>query len=469
MEPLQHPLGRYRRQFGKTSAVIYAGRRHILAGNQIIRQAWKSDLYEADVAFTATMKPRYKVALLNPSSFNPAVRWNPFKLPEGRNLSAHVSNLSRTILGVVSHQPLSELQNYRRVANAFFAYCAVSKEPIADALRLFEFKNAKLWLDYSADMPHQQFADAMRRISLTEKKDWRFEVQAPLNRLEPFATYDALRQFTSSEKGVDIPTLLKDGYSIFFNGSPSHLLSVEAAQIVNAMFISELLQFGIENPMRKRPIFCFCDEIQEFAPDSFASAIDLTLGAKLRFALIHHHAGQFDERLRMSVETNARIKILGGGLPYEVRRQYAEIAYARQINQLHKKQPRIAHITDHYEDEAVSTTEWDDGRISTTISDRLTPTINEVTIGWDYYSREEVVSRYAETFLVPDRTFTAILPDGRVQQFSVPQLHQYLYNSATCLQFIQDHPFATHAPIPERSHHASPRSRKTRSGLFRPE
>jgi hypothetical protein len=227
------------------------------------------------------------------------------------------------------------------------------------------------------------------------------------------------------------------------------------------------LRFGIENVGPRRPIKVYTDEIQEFAPADFSSAIDLVLGSQMRFILVHHHAEQFNERLRMSVETNARIKILGGGLSPEVRKHYAEIAYARQLAEDAVKQAQISHITDYDEEEAISIHEDPEGKISTTTSPRLIPTPMEIVTGYDFYSPEEKREKAATKFLMPDRTFAAILPDGRVEQFTVPTLRRYLYNSKTCLKFIETHPF--HEPVPERSNHASPRTRAKKPGLFHAE
>lgn len=453
-------------QAGKTSAVIYAGRIHILAGNQMVRQAWKSDLYEADVAFTAIANPTYKVCLLNPSMLSPHVSYNPFKL--FGELSTHVENLAKAVVENVSSDRARDVPTYSEAAEPFFAYLAVSGETPYTARRLFDFTNAKEWL-LVADKVPEPYASQFRRIGRLKDREFDLQTGTLRRRLRPFVNSTGLRKFTSSPKGVNVSELLQSGYSIFFNGAPSRLLSFEAARIINGLFLADLMRFGIENATTRRSIFVFTDEIQEFAPADFASAIDTVLGAGLKFTLIHHHAQQFPERLRMSVETNARIKILGGGLSYDVRRQYAEVAYAHGINELHRKQARIGHITDYFEDQALSVTTRDDGTLSETLADRLHPFSQEVTLGYEFFSREEVVSRYAAHFLVPDRTFTAILPSGKVEQFTIPKLRRYLYNSAECIKFIETHPFAINEPEPsepERSSHASAKPRTKKSGLF---
>jgi hypothetical protein len=456
-------------QAGKTSLDIYATRRHILGGNQVVRMAWKADSYEANVAFTAIAKPEYKVVLLNPSKLEPLVPYNPFRLPAGRDLSAHVENLARSIVQTVSSDRTRDLPTYSESAEPFFAYLAVSGETPFTARRLFDFTTAKEWL-YAAEKVPEPYDNQFRRIAHLKDREFDLQTGTLRRRLRPFVNSTALRRFTGSPAGKSVSEYLVSGHSIFFNGAPSSLLSVESARIVNGLFIADLLQFGIENATgRTNPIFVTCDEIQEFAPDDFASVIDLVLGAKLRFAILHHHGDQLNDRLRMSVETNARIKILGGGLSPDVRKHYAEIAYAAQINELHKKQPRIGYKTNYLDDERITTTEHPTGEISTTTSPFLRPEPEEVITGYEFFSREEVVSRYAQKFLVPDRTFTAILPNGRVEQFTVPRLVRYLYDSEECLKFIETHPFREQEEAPnttERSTTDGKRKRKVRRSLF---
>lgn len=423
-------------QAGKTSQVIYDGRRHILAGNQIVRQAWKRDLYEADVSFVAHVRPSFKVRLLNPSDGS---GYNPFKL--SGELSTHCENLSKSIVENVSGDRTQDVPTYAESAEPFFAYLALNGETPFTARRFFS--DPKQWLLHSLKVP-EPYSSHMKRIARLSARDFEQQTGTLRRRLRPFVNSTALRTFTSSPKGQNVSELLTEGYSIFFNGAPSATLSFEAARIINGLFLSDLMRFGIENATRYREkcrgIFCFCDEIQEFAPSDFASAIDTVLGAGLRFTLIHHHGDQFSERLRASVETNARIKILGGGLSYEVRRQYAELAFARQINRLHIKADRIVFKTEYFEDQHISTTEHPDGEVSTTTSDFLHPEQEEVVLGHEYFSREDVVSKYAERFLVPDRHFTAILPDGRVIKIKVPNLRRYLNNSKEVLEFMERQP-----------------------------
>ena len=457
-------------QTGKTSWAIDCRRERILRNDHIFSLNWKRDGYDADVAFTAIARPDYNVILLNPSDCNPIVPYNPFLLPKGRKLDTHVKRLAGLILAAVSHQQLADLQNYAYAAQAFLAYVAMSGEPVSSAIRLFDPTNPKAWLTASEKVP-EQFARLMRRISQTTAKEWDYKLGALERRLTPFVTSDALRKFTSSPNSVEMGDLFDRRVSVFVNSGPSGLLEKEDAKIFLSFILSDILQVGIENASNRRPTWVYCDEIQEYAPENFGTLLDLVLGAGIKVTTIHHFSGQFDERIQQSIENNTRIKVLFGGIAPAIRKQYAEIAFAHQLNQDDVKHINKGHLTEYYEDFAIATTETEDGRITTTTSDRLHPQSTEIEAGYVFYSPEEKLSKAAAKLLVPNREYHVIFPDGSAEHCEVPTLRKYLQSSPEVLEFIKRQPsISPDEPVPdttERSHDATPKpTRKKRATLF---
>lgn len=458
-------------QTGKTSFAIVCKEKHVLRGNHIVDLGWKRDAYEAITSFTAVAAPDFPVVLLNPADCDPIVPYNPFKLPKGRNLSAHVKRLSKLVLAAVSHQPLAQLQNYAYAAEAFLSYVAVSGEPVSSAIRLFDPSQAKAWLMASEKVP-EQFARMMRRIAQTTPKEWDYKLGALERRLRPFVTSDALRKFTSSQNTIDIGDLFERRVSLFVNSGPSRFLDEEAAQIFLSFILSDILQVGIENASNRGDTYVYADEIQEYAPDNFGSLIDLVLGAGIKITTIHHFSGQFDERIRQSIENNTRIKVLFGGISPAIRRQYAEIAWPHELNEDVVKQERFRSITDYYEDQSLSFHTDAEGNMSETMSDRLHPESYDVSAGFDFRSPEEKLSIAAARFLVPNRQYHVIFPDGTVERSEVPTLRKYLYNSPDVLEFIKRQPSITPDEAErihnlERSNDAGTRTRtKKKPTLF---
>jgi hypothetical protein len=472
-----------RSQYGKTSWCLYCRRRHILAGNTVWSLDYKSGGYQGDVAFIARARPDFPAIFLNVSNPDVIVPYNPFSLPIGRELGTHVNHLAEVVLKVVSKQPLTELQNYIRVAEAFFAHVAISKIPIFQALHMLEYDERRLWLDGSAKMPDPQFADEMRRISLTPKNDWKFEVTSLRNRLRPFTTSPALRRIMQGA-GVDLGDCFRRNISLFVNATPSRGLTGESARIFLGLILSDIMLIGLEHAEDPHTTLLYLDEAQEYSTPELGTTLDLVLASGILATIIHHYEGQMDDKTQQSLSVNAGIKAVFGGLDAEKRIKFTEDAYAGQLNERHHKQPRISFVTE-YEEEVYEETSDTDGGFSNELGggdswgttkrygSRLRPSSKEVITGYDDYTREEVRSRLAANFILPKREYIAILPD-HTERMTVPTIAKYLYDSPESLSFRQAIPGI---PLdeadrnnPQRSPDASTkRTRKVRATLFNAE
>jgi hypothetical protein len=456
-----------RARYGKTTLAVGHGHIHILAGNPMMWLEYKSQGYEKLVAFVAEANPNYPAKFLNLSNPDRLIAWNPFALPTGRDLATHANHLAEVILKVVSNQPISELQNYARVAEAFFAHLAVSKMPLTEALDMVEYDKRKLWLDYSKDMPDEQFREEMRRISYTDKSDWKFEVKPLRNRLRPFITSSMLRQVMSLPDPLEVGECFRNGVSLFVNATPSAHLPRETARICLGLLLSDITLVGIEHANDPHTTFLYADEAQEYSSPDLGSMLDLVLASGIRATIIHHFAGQMDERTKESLSVNAGIRVIFGGLSAEIRNKLAGDAFSRELAEDWHRQPRISHITEYEDDIGTSVTEYPDGDQITT-HDRLRPQSVEVQTGWEDYSPEEKRAKFAEKLNLPKYQCMIVLPD-RTYHYKVPPLRPYLYSSAETLLFRNNLPnsFPPHANSFERSTRDTPsRSKKRPARLF---
>jgi hypothetical protein len=481
-------------QKGKTSFGVYCRRRHTLARNSFASFDYKAGGFKADVAFMARVRPDSPVAILNPSEPDWVLPYNPFLLREGSDLSVHASSRTEVLLKVVSGEQIKDLPTFRRVCNLMTAHLAVSGKPIHAEIRMFDFENRQLWIDAAANMPHQQFREGMLRMANLNQAQWIRDVLSCQNRFDPFVTSDSLRRFTGLPNGVSVSDCFLNGVTLLVNATPSRHLSAEAGRIFLGLLLSDLLQVGLENATNPRPYPVYLDELQEYATPDIASVLDLVLAAGIRITATHHYEGQgqlADERIQQSLEMNAQIKVIFGGLSPELQTKYTKIAFAKELNKRKHKQPRITYITKYEEedvedyterDEEVAVTTHPDGSESITlnpfstsrrVSTRLRPYQEEVITGYDDHTLEEKTAMQAEAFLLPPQKCMVILPD-RTFQLNIPTLRRYLYNSDEVLDFLSNQPntYSLNEAdrltqiSPERSPDA-PRSRKKTASALR--
>jgi hypothetical protein len=439
----------------------------------------KDDTYDTIVAYIARAHPRYKAEFINASDNEKVRGFNPFRLPKGRDLSAHVSALSQ----FPPEKGFGEQFPDEEMAEAFFAYLCTSNEPIWSAMRLLG--DRKAWS--TIELP-EKYAYIARNIAQTEPKNWEYRVGALRRFLLPFATSTSIRRILSAPDPVDIGECYEKGIGFFLKASPSRYLSPKAANALLYFAFAGFHATGIENAGRNLKYRLHCDEIQLWAPPNLGDILDTILSSGLSCVLIHHHDKDFpDERMWESIKTSCRIKIIFGGLVARLRKELAEEAFVSELNSRWHKEPRYAFITD-YEDELVFDETEAENENAGVVGEqesshagssrsvrshlRLKPTPRQVQVGQEDYTHEQVLSQLAERFVLPKQECWVLFPDGAYHG-KVRTLRRYLYDSANCVEFRKALPGISPDEADrlihqsERSRDAAPkRARKKPPSLF---
>lgn len=420
-------------QFGKTTFIVECVRTHILNDNRVTYfAAGKDDAFDGLRGFMEHANPDYRAVFLNASDPVASAGYNPFHLPKGRDLSAHVSALAE-YASPASDSTFEGRFPEQETSECFFAHLCLSRVPIWEQMHLFDFANRKEWA--RLEIP-EAYAYQAHAIASTDARSWEYKVGGLRRFLRPFATSTSLRRILSVAEPVEIGALYEQGVSLFVKAAPSAHLSAPASRALLSFMLADILQVGIENAGRNRITFVYCDELQMYAPASMGDILDTVLSSGMRFTVAHHHDKQFsDERLRESLKMSCGIKVIFGGLSAEIRAGLAENYFVLEVVQDMHRQPRIAHVPTYWEDDALSTTERDDGTSSSTLSSRLVPEYEEVQTGWDDYDFREKLSRLASRLHVPRFRYTVLFPDGSWHQDGVHQLRRYLPKPQKVLQF----------------------------------
>lgn len=420
---------------GKSTLMLACNFTHILNENRtIVVAAGKDDSFDQLVGFIQRANPHYPVEIVNVSD-GWGTGYNPFHLPKGRDLSAHVSALAASIPKDANsfggRFPDAE------VAQSFFAHIALKHLPPSEAIPLLDFGSRKKWL--TLELP-EEFRHQARAIASTAPQNWEYRVGALRQFIDPWVTQAALRRMISTPKQVQIGALYDAGTSLFLKAVPSPLLSVPAAKTLLAFFFGDLFQVAVENAGKNKAYFVSCDEFQLWAPPSAADLLDTMLSAGFRMTLAHHHGKQkFDDHLAESLKVSCGIKVIFGGLSPEERKQFAEHYFVEEVVRDWHRQPRITHVPVEWEDEAVSSGESEGGSW-TTITPRIRRDYEEKQTGWDDYDFQEKLSRLAARLAVPRFRYTVLFPDGTWHQDTTPKLRRYLHSLPQPLKLPSDNP-----------------------------
>jgi hypothetical protein len=386
-------------------------------------------------------KPRRPVISIDPSGCQYIRPFNPFALPEGTKVSAHVARLADTILRAWGAGTSNLLPTYRRIVKMILTFCAVTGEPLHHAVRLLELPKKELREFAISVITDDRVKQQWKEFQYIRTfRDWKHEVESTQNRLDTFVGSESVRLFTGVKGiGTSVADWIKNRAIVLVNLQPSDHLSDESAKVFAALILSEFLHTALKNARTERPYFLYLDECQNYLTSDAAKMLDQVLKSGLRVSLIHHHLEQeaFLENpgLKPSIETNAKIKVIFGGLPAGEAKRYAEELFIHQVNERKEKERLYGFETEMLE-EGYSTSTLSEHGHSTTSGTRYAPYQQKVTRQILEYTREERISFLAETLMkLPERHCVIKLPGQGAFEHEVELVEEYLLNPGRILKY----------------------------------
>lgn len=144
-------------------------------------------------------------------------------------------------------------------------------------------------------------------------------IESTLNRIKPFVQHELIRpilgQYTHT---LDFPSILDDRKILLVNLAKQNVISEDNQHLLGTLIVNELLTAAFARPRGQRtPFFAFIDEFQHFVTKDMCEILDGGRKFGLHLILAHQHLHQLKEKdpeVYYSVLTNARTKVVFGGL-----------------------------------------------------------------------------------------------------------------------------------------------------------
>lgn len=170
------------------------------------------------------------------------------------------------------------------------------------------------------------------------------QASSTLSRLEAFLCDQTVRQVICSPESLDLEELLTERKIILMRFARYQPVLPDTLKLLGRMFFNDLLAhiykgYGEGKFSEKKPCYVMCDEVQNFATKQVCDALDEGRGIGFHTILAHQHLKQLsledkDGYLRESVMTDARTKVLFGGLNDEDQDAFATILLKRHYDPL---------------------------------------------------------------------------------------------------------------------------------------
>lgn len=318
---------------GKSKFLEAMIRKDIDEGHGFCVIDWHGTLYHDILRYCAQLgvgTPRdwRKLILINPSKPEFVTGFNPF-MNQGVDLSVQVQRRIDATIRPWGITDTNAMPTFERVCRVLYGFAVEQQETLPTAALLLKFDRPELREFALTVISHPYFRDQLADLQQYKTiRDWRDFVLSTENRIGRFLGSTAVRRFMGMKTGnINLIESMDQGHIILVNLGSSGFLDRESARVFASLFLNEFFESAMlraqqakdrgEDKPATYPLYL--DEFQEYITDDVAAMLDQVRKGGLHMVLAHQHLAHLasNPRLLQSVLTNARIRAVFGGLPYE--------------------------------------------------------------------------------------------------------------------------------------------------------
>jgi hypothetical protein len=301
-------------------------------------------LYDDLVRWLAYLQPRREIILFEPGSEDRIVGFNPFQKTNRGDLSILVDRRVKATVkawGATDSDDTPRLERWLRCL-----YWALMEQGYSlDVARYFLSWQEKQIREYlirsiRSDVVRGEWDEL---ASVNKVQEFWSQIESTKNRLlfrfiEP---RQIRRMMGLGYNNIDLEDVIENGKILLVNLQPKkNRLSADNARLIGTLLLSEIWEIARQREQRpggKRPtaFYLIIDEFQLFLTPDVPEMLDQAAKYGIHLFLFHQHLAQLqklDEQAYGAVMTNARIKIVFGGLSREDALTFAREIFPGQID-----------------------------------------------------------------------------------------------------------------------------------------
>jgi|GEM_PF-2095022 len=301
---------------------------------------WAGSLYQRVLNYLAYFTPDRPIYLLNPADSEMVTRYNPFN-HQGTDVGTTVNRRIALTVRPWGAGSTNQTPTLERVARILYHFAIASNQPLPNAALLLDYNHRGQLFDYALRVlntfEHQHARRKLEELGeLKTFNQWRDQVGSTDNRILRFTASGPLRRAIGFQTGnLDIRRIVAENAILLVNLAPIDPLDEDSARVFAALLLNDFFDVARSRPGTEERFFLFLDEFQEYMSLDLASMLDQVRKGGLRLVMAHQHLGHVadDPRLRKSIFTNSRVKVVFGGLDAEDATQMAHEMFMREINE----------------------------------------------------------------------------------------------------------------------------------------
>lgn len=298
-------------------------------------------LYQDILRWLAYIEPKRNIVLFNPSSSGRIVGFNPFRATGG-DISTQADRRVKATVKAWGAANTDETPRLERWLRSLYYALIEQGYPLDVARHLLSFreKNFREYLvgRIQSDVIRAEFEELS---DLSRLRDFTDQIESTRNRLFRFLAPQQLRRIMClNVNNLNLQQIVDRGDILLVNLQPSENLTEENARVIGTLLLNELWEIGMrrkQTPAGKPPssFYIIIDEFQKFLTPDIPDMLDQAAKYGLHLMLFHQHLSQLrelDESAYGAIMTNARTKIVFGGLSRDDARTIAQEIFPGQID-----------------------------------------------------------------------------------------------------------------------------------------
>jgi hypothetical protein len=305
---------------------------------------WHGTLYRDILKMLSVLRPKRNIYLLNPNESEHITGFNPFVRPDSEP-SAAVSRLIDATVKPWGATSTDDTPQLAQVLRLVFTYAVERGETLPNVSHLLDASRQGLRKAAASQIKDAYMRRQWEEFAGVSDTKFRDLVASSVRRLDRFLAPVGVRRMLGLKEGnLNLREIVEAGGILLVNLSASDYLPPESAKLLAALLLAEFLEIGLSHAKNPVKYVLALDEFQEYITHDVASMLDQVRKGGLHLLLAHHRLAQLarDEELNDAIATQARLKIVFGGLRYEAA---SDIALEISLSDINKR--KIKDVFEH--------------------------------------------------------------------------------------------------------------------------
>ena len=286
-----------------------------------------------------------KLILIDPSNDKWTFGFNPLKCSDGVEISYHVDAMVKATAKVWGGEDTDKTPLMKRVLRILFHALAENNLSLLEAGLMLNPNNRRV-REYIASKVHDWIIkEQWEYFNELKGKQFYEECGSAINRILEFLASNDIRNIIGQiENTLDFKTIMDEGYILLVNLSTSHKISDDNARLLGTLIVNDLFLKARSRKPKSKPFYLYIDECARFINEDIGRILDEGRKFGLHLILAHQHLAQLrkaGEDIYSAVMTDAKTKVIFGGLSAEDARVLAEQVFLGEIDYKESKYERL--------------------------------------------------------------------------------------------------------------------------------